>query len=475
MENPFASIPQVSRLLEDERIQRWFPRLSRSLTSGIVASALQQVRQRVKETGVPVSWEEVVETVDRACWRMHRKRIQRVMNGTGVILHTNMGRSPIVSNAWDAVRELNTRYSNLELELQSGKRGLRSGLIPDLLRVLTGAEASIVVNNNAAGILLTLSALAKDREVIVSRGQQIQIGGGFRIPEILSLSGARLVEVGTTNITTLSDYLSAITERTALVLMVHASNFRIRGFTSQPSVKELSSQLPPSIGLVVDQGSGVTWESIPGETPIRSYFEEGAHLVCCSADKVLGGPQAGIVLGKEEWIRPLRTHPLMRAIRPGKTILSLLEEVLIRRVDGPSYTESIYSIPLEELKKFGRRILKGIPREIADLVPSFGTTGGGSAPDEKFRSLAIELKTEEKPESLLSRMRDLPVPLIGIIEGDRVKLNLSTLWGESVGEVRAALFSVLNLPTDERGTRATADEDFSGASTALEEPPEKEG
>ncbi len=301
MDNPYASIPQVSRLLEEDQIQQWFPLLSRALTAETVASALQELRHRVKETGSPVSWEETLQTVNRACWETHRKRIQRVLNGTGVILHTNMGRSPLFPEAWDAVRELNTRYSNLELELQTGKRGIRSGIIPDLLRILTGAEAAVVVNNNAAGVLLTLTALAKDREVIVSRGQQIQIGGGFRIPEILALSGARLVEVGTTNITTLSDYLSAITERTALILVVHTSNFRIRGFTSHPSVKELASQLPPTVGLVVDQGSGVTLERIPGETPIQTYLKEGAHLVCCSADKVLGGPQAGIVLGKEEW------------------------------------------------------------------------------------------------------------------------------------------------------------------------------
>lgn len=223
-----------------------------------------------------------------------------MLNGTGVILHTNMGRSPLFPEAWDAVRDLNTRYSNLELELQTGKRGVRSGLIPELLRILTGSEAALVVNNNAAAVLLTLSALAKDREVIVSRGQQIQIGGGFRIPEILALSGARLVEVGTTNITTPSDYLSALTERTAFVLVVHTSNFRIRGFASHPSVKVLADQLPPTVGLVVDQGSGVTTERIPGETCVRRYLEDGAHLVCFSADKVLGGPQAGIVLGRQQ-------------------------------------------------------------------------------------------------------------------------------------------------------------------------------
>jgi L-seryl-tRNA(Ser) seleniumtransferase len=446
MENPYSSIPQVSRLLEEDRIKRWFPLLSRTLTAETVSSTLEELRKRVRETGVPVSFEETVRAVTEACWKLHRRRIQRVLNGTGVILHTNMGRSPLTPDAWDAVRDLNTGYSNLELELQTGKRGIRSGLIPELLRILTGSEAALVVNNNAAAVLLVLSALAKDREVIVSRGQQIQIGGGFRIPEILALSGARLVEVGTTNITTLSDYLSALTERTALVLVVHTSNFRIRGFASQPSVRELSSRLPPTVGLVVDQGSGVTRERIPGETPVRTYLEEGAQLVCCSADKVLGGPQAGIVLGRQEWIQRLSKHPLMRAFRPGKTILSLLEEVLIRRVDGLSFTESVYSIPLEDLRRFGRKILKGIPREAADLVGAFGTTGGGSAPDEKFRSLAIEIRTEEKPETLLRRMRDLPLPLIGTIEEGKVRLNLSTLYGENPVEVRNALLAVLNLP-----------------------------
>ena len=432
--------------MEENQIKRWFPLLSRGLTAQTVASTLKELREGVQETKSPVSWKEVIRVVEEACWKLHRRRIQRVLNGTGVILHTNMGRSPLFPEAWDAVRDLNTRYSNLELELQTGKRGVRSGLIPELLRIITGSEAALVVNNNAAAVLLTLSALAKDREVIVSRGQQIQIGGGFRIPEILALSGARLVEVGTTNITTISDYLSALTERTALVLVVHTSNFRIRGFASHPSVRELAAQLPPTVGLVVDQGSGVTTERIPGETCVRKYLEDGAHLVCFSADKVLGGPQGGIVVGRQEWIQRLRKHPLMRAFRPGKTILSLLEEVLIRRVDGFSYTEAVYSIPLEDLRRFGRKILKGIPREIADLVPAFGTTGGGSAPDEKFRSLAIEIKTEEKPATLLRRMRDLPLPLIGTIEDGKVKLNLSTLYGDSPQEVRSVLLAVLDLP-----------------------------
>ncbi|MFQ3619605.1 MAG: L-seryl-tRNA(Sec) selenium transferase [Spirochaetales bacterium] len=449
MENPFASIPQVSRLLEEEQVSRWYPLLSRSFTSFVISSVLDELRTQVGQTKTPVSYPQVLNKIEKACQAYYRKRIQKVLNGTGVILHTNMGRCPLASRVWDSVCGVNTGYSNLELELSSGKRGLRSGIIPELLQLLTGCESALVVNNNAAAVLLALTVLAKGQEVVVSRGEQIQIGGGFRIPEILALSGAKLVEVGTTNITTLEDYLSALSERTALVLVVHTSNFKIRGFTSRPSVKELAYHLPPSVTLMVDQGSGVFTEQIPGETTVRTYLEQGAHLVCCSADKVLGGPQAGIILGKKEIIHTLSRHPLMRAFRPGKTIFSLLEEVLIQRVDGTSFTEEVYSLPHEELKKFGRRILKGIPKEVADLVPALGATGGGSAPEERFRSLAIELRSTISPKELLEKLREQPIPIIGIIENEKVQLNLSTLYGENPSIIRKALFSVLSL--SERG------------------------
>jgi L-seryl-tRNA(Ser) seleniumtransferase len=321
-----------------------------------------------------------------------KHRIRRVLNGTGVLLHTNLGRSPLDQGVWDAARELNEGYSNLEFDLETGQRGRRGGLIGELASLLAGAESAMAVNNAAAAVLLTLSTLAAGKEVIVSRGEQIQIGGGFRIPEILALSGARLVEVGTTNITTASDYVDALTPDTALVLRVHTSNFVLRGFSSAPTTAELAKALPEGVPLIVDQGSGCTVAGIPGETELSRYLKDGAALVVCSSDKLLGGPQAGLILGREALVRRMAAHPLARAFRPGKAVLALLEETLVRRLNGAACRSA--PPPLQELRDFGERVLKVLATESVRantrLVPSEAARGGGSTPDETFPSLALE-------------------------------------------------------------------------------------
>ena len=448
METKYASLPQVGKLLEKEELLLWASRISRALVTEHTQELLALIRQEIAEGRSAPEEAELVARIEAACRRTDRRRLGKVLNGTGVILHTNMGRSPIAPEAWDAVRELNTSYSNVELDLETGKRGRRSGIIPDLLRALTGAEASLVVNNNAAAVLLMLAALAKGKEVIVSRGEQVQIGGGFRVPDILALSGAKLVEVGTTNITTARDYLEAVNERTAMVLFVHPSNFKIRGFTSRPGVGEIARRLPKGVILAVDQGSGVTTEKIPGETRVKTYLEEGAGIVTFSGDKILGGPQAGLAVGGKKILEALERHPLLRAFRPGKTVYSLLEETLVRKLNGPEpgYAESVYSKSQEELRRFGRRILKGIPKEAADLVQVTATTGGGSAPDEYFHSLAVELRSPKKPEELVRAFRERPRPIIAVVEDGTVRLNLSTLYRETPAELREALLDVLDLP-----------------------------
>ena len=447
MENPYASIPQVGRLLEREEISRWFPVIGRPLVAVHVSAVLGELREAFARGEAPPSAAEVVARIEDVCRRTGMRRIRKVLNGTGIVLHTNMGRSPLEREAWDDVKLLNTGYSNIELDLDSGKRGRRSGLIPELIQALTGAESCLVVNNNAAAVLLMLSSLAAGREVIVSRGEQVQIGGGFRIPEILALSGARLVEVGTTNITTLRDYLDAVTENTAMILVVHTANFRLRGFTSKPSVNELARNLPGGVILAVDQGSGVTSEKIPGEIPVKRHLADGAHLVCFSGDKVMGGPQAGFLVGKEDLVRRASEHPMMRTFRPGKTIYSLLEEILIRKMNGPEsgYPERIYAKSMEELRRFGRRILKGIPKETADIVPAMAATGGGSAPDEYFGSLAIEICADTRPGKILKSLRNLEIPIIGVVEEGKVHLNLSTLIGEDAAYIRTSLMAVLGI------------------------------
>ena len=306
------------------------------LASETVASFRESLRAgaAARAPGAEELEEAVLAQLEGACRKAARRRLGRVINATGVILHTNLGRAPLPAEAWSAAAAANTGYSNLELDLATGSRGRRGGLAAELCALAAGAEAALVVNNNAAALFLILSCFARRREVLVSRGEQVQIGGGFRIPEILALSGARLVEVGTTNVTTVEDYTEAAGLNTAMALVVHSSNFRIRGFTEKPPLERLARVLPKDVILAVDQGSGALAEGVRGEQAAGRCLEDGAHLVCFSADKLLGGPQAGLIAGRSDLIQALSRHPLHRIFRPGKTVLSLLEECLVRRLNG---------------------------------------------------------------------------------------------------------------------------------------------
>lgn len=441
----FRSLPQVERALADPRLAGWCSTLSRPLAARIVSTTLGVLRDAIRDRGEAPSEEEIRRRIEEELARAASRRIRKVINATGIILHTNMGRAPLPSSAWEASGKVNAGYSNLELDLETGKRGRRNGICPDLFRVLTGCEDALVVNNNAAALLLMLTALAKDREVIVSRGEQVQIGGGFRIPEILALSGARLVEVGTTNITTVADYADAITDDTAMVLVVHTSNFRVRGFTEKPRLAELAVALPPRVILAVDQGSGTTSERLPGETGVSTLLEQGAKLVCFSGDKILGGPQAGIIAGKADLVRALSAHPLMRAFRPGKTVYALLEQCMVDRLNKTDAGAAERSLGLGrgELELMGGRILEGLGPDKARLVETEISTGGGSSPDEFFPSLSIEISTDCPADEALLRLRRLPTPIIGTIEGGAVRLSLATMYGEDESYIAGAIRSLV--------------------------------
>ncbi|MDP3179168.1 MAG: L-seryl-tRNA(Sec) selenium transferase, partial [Spirochaetaceae bacterium] len=365
----------------------------------------------------------------------------------------NMGRSPIAAASWEAAREVNAGYCNVELDLDSGERGGRGGLVALLAAQLAGAESAIALNNNAGAVLLALSALAAGREVVVSRGEQVQIGGGFRIPEILALSGARLVEVGTTNVTTIEDYIEAIGPDTAAVLCVHASNFAIRGFSEKPSIARLAAALPQGLPLIVDQGSGCHTEGLPGEVPMGRLIRDGASLVCFSCDKLLGGPQAGVAAGKFALVARLAAHPLTRALRPGKTILSLLEDRLVRALNG----EAVTAAPpdLAKLESFGKRVMRKLPAGRFRLVPSIGTTGGGSSPDEGFPSRSLELLPEAAEaaggaERVRSALRAGDPPLIAAMRDGELRVDLAGLVAEESAEIAALLARV--LPPEEPST-----------------------
>jgi L-seryl-tRNA(Ser) seleniumtransferase len=368
-------------------------------------------------------------------------RLRRALNATGVIVHTNLGRAPLAEAALERVREVGRGYSNLEYDLSAGTRGSRQDHVAGILRRLTGAEATLVVNNNAAAVLLALAALAEGRDVLVSRGELIEIGDGFRIPDVLARSGARLVEVGTTNRTRAADYEQAIGPETAVLLRVHQSNFRLVGFTELPSVADLAKvakrhELP----LVDDLGSGALRPSnsllLSEEPSVRESLEAGADLVCFSGDKLLGGPQAGIVVGRAELVELLRRHPLQRAVRADKLTLAALEGTLALYLDPERALREIPVLrmaaePVDAVRARAERLAKVVGGEVEETVARIG---GGALPLAELPSFACAVE-----EELAGPLRAGEPPVIGVIRDGRLLLDCRTLTDTEAEEVAAAV------------------------------------
>ena len=361
-------------------------------------------------------------------------RLRRALNATGVIVHTNLGRAPLAEAALERVREVGRGYSNLEYDLSAGTRGSRQDHVAGVLRRLTGAEAALVVNNNAAAVLLALAALAEGREVLVSRGELNEIGDGFRIPDVLARSGARLVEVGTTNRTRAADYDRAIGPETAVLLRVHQSNFRLVGFTELPSVGELA-QLAQRHGLplVDDLGSGALAQ-IEDEPSVRESLEAGADLVCFSGDKLLGGPQAGIVVGSAELVERLRRHPLQRAVRADKLTLAALEGTLALYLDPQLAAREVPVLrmagePAKAVRSRAERLAEAVGGELEETV---SRVGGGALPLAELPSFACAVE-----EDLAGALRLGEPPVIGVVRDGRLLLDCRTLTDSEAEEVAA--------------------------------------
>jgi len=360
-------------------------------------------------------------------------RLRRVINATGVIAHTNLGRAPLARHALERVHEVAGGYSNLEYDLGAGGRGSRQDHAAGILRRLTGADAALVVNNNAAAVMLALAALAEGREVLVSRGELIEIGDGFRIPDVLERSGARLREVGTTNRTRAADYERAIGPETALLLRVHQSNFRVVGFTEQPTLQELaqvaqSRKLP----LVDDLGSGALLD-LGDEPTARASLAAGADLVCFSGDKLLGGPQAGIILGRTELVEKLRRHPLQRALRADKLTLAALEGTLMLALDSPEEIPVLGMLrePAETVRIRAERLAELVGGEVEETV---ARAGGGALPLAELPSFACAVE-----EDLAAPLRTGEPPVIGIVRDGRLLLDCRTLTDGEADEVAAVV------------------------------------
>jgi L-seryl-tRNA(Ser) seleniumtransferase len=419
-------LPSVDELLRDLDEPH-------AVAVGAARAVLQRARAAIRGGEDPG---DVAAAVRAEIAAARRPSLRRTLNATGVVIHTNLGRAPLAEAALERVREVGGSYSNLEFDLASGKRGSRQVHASELLQRLTGAEAALVVNNNAAAIVLALAALAGGREVLVSRGELIEIGDGFRIPEVLAQSGARLVEVGTTNRTRAADYARAAGPETALLLRVHQSNFRVVGFTERPTLPELAAVARErGLPLVDDLGSGAfaTFEDEPSP---RDSLAAGADLVCFSGDKLLGGPQAGIVAGRADLVEQLRRHPLQRALRADKLTLAALEGTLALYLDPARAARELPVLrmlrePPEAVRARAERLAALVGGEVEETV---GRVGGGALPLAELPSYACAVE-----ESLAEPLRAHEPPVVGVVRDGRLLLDCRTLAEAELAEVAAAV------------------------------------
>jgi L-seryl-tRNA(Ser) seleniumtransferase len=408
--------------------------LARSSGDPLAVDAARAVIARAREAVIAGADPGDLQERLRAELATARKpALRRVLNATGVIAHTNLGRAPLADEALARVLETARGYSNLEYDLDAGSRGSRQAHVARILRRLTGAEAALVVNNNAAAVMLGLAALAEGRDVIVSRGELIEIGDGFRIPEVLERSGARLVEVGTTNRTRAADYEAAIGPDTALILRVHQSNFRVVGFTEQPRLEKLADVARRhGLPLLDDLGSGALVD-VGDEPTARASLSGGADLVCFSGDKLLGGPQAGIAVGRAELVERLRRHPLQRALRADKLTLAALEGTLALYLDAPD------RVPVLRMVRESAADVRARAERLAELVggdveETVARVGAGALPLAELPSFACAVE-----EELTRPLRTGDPPVVGVLRDGRLLLDCRTLAEAEIDEAAAAV------------------------------------
>ena len=456
-------IPSVDELLAQPRLASLAQRVDRELLVEITRTVLADLRERITGEGkavvITVDSSVLEERIASMVERVLASSLEAVINATGVILHTNLGRAPLSIAAAEEIRRSATSYSNLEYDLEKGARGKRDVHVAQLLERLTGAEAAIVVNNCAAAVLLVLAALAKGGEVIVSRGELIEIGDGFRIPEIMAQSGAVLREVGTTNRTRIVDYENAINENTRLLLRVHPSNFTITGFAEKPSMEELVALgLRVGLPLVEDLGSGCLVDlSSAGitEPTVRQSVDAGVSIVMCSGDKLLGGPQAGIIAGKTELIGRVRRHPLFRALRVDKLTTAALAATLgayLRGAVDEIPALRMIRISMQEIKRRAENFLRELTPELTlgevelEITDGSSLAGGGSTPTQSLPTKLIRIASVRYSASQLEqRLRRAPggISVIARVEEDRLILDLRTVFPEQEPQLLKAISAAL--------------------------------
>jgi len=457
MQRDFRNLPSVDRLISDERLLSLAKAYSRSLVLDAARQLLEEGRLSIARGDAAPTFDALVDSICVRSRSMAEPSLVPVINATGVILHTNIGRAPLSQEAMEAMELASRGYNNLEFDLETGRRGSRQVHVDSLLCRLTGAEAALVVNNNASGVHLALSAFARRKEVIVSRGQAVEIGGSFRIPDVMRQSGAKLVEVGTTNCTYITDYEQAITPRTAALLRVHSSNFKIVGFTQQVALEELV-QLGRRHGLLVldDLGSGclldTTGFGLDPEPKVQDSIAAGVDLTFMSGDKLLGGPQAGIIVGKKALVDRLKKHPLARAVRIDKLRLAALAVTLLHYAREEAVTKipvwQMISTPLEEIEGRARGWAQRLPG-LATVIDGESMVGGGSLPGSSLptRLVAVKVsgkgKGQNKVHKLAGRLRAQTPAVIARVEENTLLLDPRTVPPEDDEVVITALRGAL--------------------------------
>ena len=451
MADQFRNIPSVDRLIADERIRCLEKEYSHGLVLELARQHLNDVREGIKQGKPAPPFDDLVGSVCNMVASTFESTMHSVINATGVILHTNLGRAPVSRESAAAMEECAGRYVNLEIDLDTGRRGSRQVHVESLLCRLTGAEAALVVNNNASAVMLALTALARRKGVIVSRGQAVEIGGGFRVPDVMRQSGAKLVEVGTTNRTYLADYEAAITPRTAALLRVHSSNFKVIGFTESVGLEDLV-QLGEKFDVLVldDLGSGCLMDTpsfgLDPEPMMQQSIAAGVGLAMASGDKLLGGPQAGIIVGKEELVSKLRKHPLARAVRVDKIRLAGLAVTLRHYLKGEAEAKipiwQMLSAPLIEIERRARKwqqVLGGL----ATVIEGESMVGGGSLPGGTLPTRLVSIKPSGKVKALGDRLRSSEPIVMGRIESDALLLDPRTVLPEEDGALLSRLKDAL--------------------------------
>ena len=445
------NLPSVEQLLQTETTARLIARFGRPLTLDALRGTLDDIRARFKinpEAGLP-SIDSILNQAESTLTAWTAATLHPVINATGVILHTNLGRAPLSNATLHAMDLVSRGYSNLEFDLETGKRGSRLIHAEGLLKKLTGAEAALVVNNCASAVLLTLSALANKKRVVIARSQLVEIGGGFRVPDVMKQSGAKLVEIGTTNKVRVADYTSALEESTALVMRAHRSNFKIVGFTEEPDFKDIvDAAHKAGIPVVDDLGSGALYDTakygFSHEPTVQESMQAGADVILFSGDKLLGGPQAGIIIGKKELLDRIKKHPLARAVRADKSCLAGISATLTHYLKDEAERE----IPIVRMMSLTLKQVKGRVEAWREelgqgnIVEGESTVGGGSLPDESIPTFLLELQVKSA-EKFLRALRKNNPPIIARTENDKVLLDPRTVFPEQEGALLVGLKNLL--------------------------------